>query len=64
VSHPVLIPNVLCKVETAKAILCVIEGEEVWVPKSQVHEDSEVFERNHEGTLAVKEWFARKEGWV
>lgn len=34
-----------------------------WVPKSQIHDDSEVFEKGHEGKLVVKKWLAEKEGW-
>lgn len=50
--------------ETEKAILVEIEGEEFWVPKSVIHEDSEVFEENTEGTLIVKLWWAEKNGLV
>ncbi len=51
-----------CIRETPKAILVVIEDDEVWVPKSVVHDDSEVYEEGHEGTLVLHEWWARKEG--
>jgi len=56
---------VRCKKETDLALL--VEGEclpkgTLWVPKSVVHDDSEVFEEGHEGKLVVKEWFAEKEG--
>jgi hypothetical protein len=34
-----------------------------WIPKSQIHDDSEVYEVDHEGKLVVKKWLAEKEGW-
>lgn len=54
--------------ETDKALLVYIEDldEEAWVPRSVIHDDSEVFDadENSEGVLAVKMWFAEKQGWV
>lgn len=50
--------------ETDKALLCVIEGKEVWMPKSQIHEDSKVFKEGDEGTLTVSEWIATEKGLV
>lgn len=49
---------------TAKALLCNINGDEHWVPLSQVHDDSEVYEKGHEGTLVVNAWWAHKAGLV
>lgn len=55
-----------CRVvrETDDALLVVIEGEETWVPKSVVHDDSEVFDDgdNSEGTLVLYEWWAEQKG--
>lgn len=51
-----------CIKETDKAILVVIGTREVWIPKSQIHDDSEVKEPDDEGTLVVSDWFGRKEG--
>lgn len=49
-------------VETDLALYCVLEsGDERWIPKSVIHEDSEVYQKGHEGTLVVYEWFAEKE---
>jgi hypothetical protein len=56
--------DVRCIKATDKAILCVIAGEDCWVPQSQVHEDSEVFEDGNEGTLIVTAWLAKTKGWV
>ena len=46
------------------ALCCLIEGEEVWIPKSQIHEDSEVYKEGTEGTLVITEWIAEKKGLV
>lgn len=58
------IENVTAIRETAKALLCVIESEETWIPKSVIHDDSEVYAVGDEGTLIVLEWFAKKEGYL
>jgi hypothetical protein len=50
--------------ETAKAILVDVEGEEVWIPKSMIHDDSEVFRQGHTGTLIVSRWIAEQKGLV
>ena len=56
-----------CTYETQAAIKVQLddETEERWIPKSQVHEDSEVYsseEGEHEGSVVVTKWFAEKEG--
>lgn len=52
--------------ETEKAIKVQLESEEGprWIPKSQVHDDSDVFDadKNAEGKLVITRWFAEKEG--
>jgi len=65
------IPDALVIKDTPQAILVEAPGffdDPVWVPKSQVHEDSEVWEDSDEGrgpgTLYVTTWFAEKEGWM
>lgn len=60
-------PGTVClrKSSSGKAILVDIpEVGEVWVPLSLVHDDSEVYDEGHEGTLIVQEWFAEQEGWM
>ena len=39
-------------------------GDLVWIPRSIIHDDSEVFddEDNAEGEVVVKTWWAEKEG--
>ncbi len=39
-------------------------GDTVWIPKSVIHDDSEVFDddENSEGEVVVKTWWAESEG--
>lgn len=48
--------------ETDKALLVEIDGDEQWIPKTAVHEDSEVYQEGDEGDLVLKGWFAQKIG--
>lgn len=50
--------------ETDAALLCLLDGKEVWIPKSQIDDDSEVWEEGQSGDLVVTEWFATKEGLI
>jgi hypothetical protein len=51
--------------ESDRAILVAIEGEKVWVPKSQIDEDSEVYsKKSGGGALIVTRWWAEKAGLV
>lgn len=52
--------------ESDKALLVqIIEMEkEVWVPKSQIHDDSEVWKSDQSGNLVVTNWYADKQGWI
>ncbi len=55
------VEGVLCTHETEKALLCVLNDAETWVPKSQIDmEDSEVRAAEDEGTLVMTRWFADK----
>jgi hypothetical protein len=52
--------------ETERALLVqsdFFDDGQRWIPKSQIHDDSEVFEVDHEGKLVVNAWLAEKEGW-
>jgi hypothetical protein len=53
--------------ETDKALRVRLEDyddAEHWVPKSVVHDDSEVWdEHNDEGELVVSKWWAEKQSW-
>lgn len=46
------------------ALLCIIDGKEVWIPQSVIHDDSDVYKMGTEGTLIIHEWFAIKKGLV
>jgi hypothetical protein len=50
--------------ETDGALLCRIDGDDAWIPKSHIHDDSEVYEKGHEGTLVISEWIAKQKGLV
>jgi hypothetical protein len=61
------IEDCTCIRETRKACLIRVPGTgkapaEVWVPKSVIHDDSEVYKEGDRGTLIVARWFAEKEG--
>ena len=36
----------------------------VSVPKSCIHDDSEIWKAGERGTISIKRWFAEKQGWV
>lgn len=51
--------------ETDAALLVRFDdGRELWVPKTCLHDDSEVYEEDGEGRLVLKTWFAEREGLV
>ena len=50
--------------ESDAALLCNIEGEEIWIPKSQITDDSEVYKADTEGDLVITEWLAEQKGLV
>jgi hypothetical protein len=54
--------DVITKAETDLALLCVIDGKERWIPKSQISDNSEVWESGDIGKLIISPWFAEKEG--
>lgn len=52
------------EVETPKAIMFTHEGEEFWIPKSQIGNDSEVQGKGDTGTLIIPEWLAEEKGLI
>ena len=65
------IEDMVCVIETTKAIMVrragpsATEREGTWVPKSVIHDDSEVYDMKDgagPGKLVVLRWFAEKEG--
>ena len=63
-THWVEFENVVCDRDTEKAALCTIDGEDYWIPKSQISDDSEVYKRGTEGLLIVSEWIATEKELV
>ena len=57
-----------CTGETDKSIWVIIDDLDteaaVSVPKSQIHDDSEVWKPDQSGELVVTTWLARERGWV
>ena len=47
---------------TDKALLLRIDGEEVWVPLSQIADSDDYEVGDMDCTVSVTEWFASKEG--
>ena len=56
--------DVTCTRETSKAILVngIPDHPGLWVPKSQISDDSEVYGAGHTGSLLVSMWWAEKAG--
>jgi hypothetical protein len=52
---------------SGKAMLCEYENEEAWIPYSQIHSDSEVWEETEVGEygkLVIPLWLAEKKSWA
>jgi hypothetical protein len=58
--------DVVCTGESTDAICCRVGERKLWIPKSQVHDDSEVYDvcEGREGKLVITQWFAEKTGLV
>lgn len=57
--------NLHCVAQTLEAVMCIFQdGRKVWVPQSQIHEDSEVWRKGDFGILVISEWFAIEKGMV
>jgi hypothetical protein len=52
------IEDVKVVAETAAALLCKIEGEKQWIPRSQIDDESECRDKGDEGTLVISQWLA------
>ncbi len=60
----VAFPHVSVVRETTAALLCRIDGDDHWIPKSHIHDDSEVYEMGTNGELIVSEWIATEKRLV
>jgi hypothetical protein len=58
--NDVVLEDVFAKGASEKALLCVIDGDEHWIPKSQISDDSEVYDRGHKGKLVITHWLAKQ----
>ena len=58
------IDDVTVETETDLALLCIIDGRQRWIPKSVLHEDSEISCAGDSGTIVLMRWFAEKEGLI
>ena len=59
-----IIPATIIR-ETEKAILCDVGKDKlVWIPKSTVDDDSEIWKVGESGEITINEWFAEKEGLI
>jgi len=47
--------------ETELAVLCVIDGEEVWLPRSQI-DGGDDLDEGFSGTIQLADWLARERG--
>lgn len=53
------------KKDSGMALLCEFDtGDEAWIPKSQIDDDSDVWEEGQEGTLVIPLWLAEKKSLV
>jgi hypothetical protein len=57
------VDEVVAATERALLVRFTKDGSEKWVPRSVIHDDSEVFEIEHRGRLVVKTWFVEKHNW-
>lgn len=55
--------NTVVRDESDEAIKVELDdGRTFWIPKSQVHDDSESYELGTDGTLIIPEWLADSKG--
>lgn len=55
-----------CKIlnERVLSVLCEIEGEQYWLPKSQLDVERGIGKEGEEGDLVVAEWIAMEKGII
>jgi hypothetical protein len=51
------------KAATNKALLCVVDGDEEWIPRSQIL-DGDIEEVGDSGSMIITAWLAREKGWL
>lgn len=50
--------------ESDVAILVAVSGRKEWIPKSQISDDSSVYEMGTSGCLIITQWLAEQKGLV
>ena len=63
-TNQVRFPGVRAIRATDSALLVVIDGQQVWIPQSQIDDESEVYAEGDEGELVVSEWIATQKDLV
>jgi len=56
--------DVACVADTVAAVLVELDGEDVWIPRSQLHDDNEVNAKGDTGKLVMTRWIAEQKGLV
>lgn len=54
--------RVLRASESGASVLVAVAGQQVWVPQSQIHADSEAYKPGTDGTLILPRWLAEDRG--
>jgi hypothetical protein len=61
-SNYVHLDDVTIKRETDKALLIVWEGEEFWIPLSQIADAGDYHQGDEHCNLSITEWIAKQKG--
>lgn len=62
--HNITLDDVTYKVSTAKALLVEYEGEEYWLPVTQIVDFDFERRRGSVGSITISEWIAREKGII
>lgn len=64
-AETVTFDNVDVLQETEYALRVIVENEELWIPKSQIDEESEVQDKESSGgELIITKWLAKKKSLI
>lgn len=63
-NEPVTIDEVIVKHVTEKALLCEIEDAQVWIPKSQLQDGTDVEDIDDIGVIVIPRWLAESKKLV
>ena len=63
-ANEVQLEDVLVLRKTDKAILVEVDTAQIWIPKSQISENSEVWKDGQTGALIIPEWLATAKGLI